>query len=182
MVCCFLFFAPGTLGDWLLTTLHPGAGAPVVATLSPIVEQALAILLWGYVLLLPLARMGQSYNLYVKRALPAPLQSLLDWYSNIFGLILWRVFSADLTNFTIRIFALDTAGNRRLLSNWVEHGRFFTRFNQVAEAIVVTTLFTTLKYYPSNRAIFRERIVRYARTLPAAPTGRVLFEHVTLKS
>ncbi len=32
--------------------------------------------------------------------------------------------------------------------------------------ICLTSLFTTLKYYPSNDAMFRERLLRYARTLP----------------
>ena len=39
--------------------------------------------------------------------------------------------------------------------------------------ICLTSLFTTLKYYPSNDAIFRERLLRYARTLPRAAGDRV---------
>jgi hypothetical protein len=39
------------------------------------------------------------------------------------------------------------------------------RFNHVGEMICLTSLFTTLKYYPSNNQLFQERLFRYARTL-----------------
>jgi hypothetical protein len=66
------------------------------------------------------------------------------------------------------------------VSNWEQHRRFFARFNQVGEAIVVTTLFTALKYYPSNNALFVDRLLRYARTLPRRDGDRFVFEHVTV--
>jgi hypothetical protein len=180
MVCCFLFIYPGSAADVMATTWLPGANAVEAGGAPAWLSTGLTIALWGYLIALPLARVGQSYNLYAKRRLPSVLQQLLDWYSNAFGLILWRVFSADHTNFAIHIYEVDTAGHRRLISKWTEHLRFFARFNQVAEAIVVTTLFTTLKYYPSNGAMFVERMLRYSKTVPVAPGSRLLFEHVSL--
>jgi hypothetical protein len=41
-------------------------------------------------------------------------------------------------------------------------------------------LFTTLKYYPSNDQLFRERLLRYARTVPHAPGATLVFEYVSI--
>ncbi|HEX8027871.1 MAG TPA: hypothetical protein VF491_05390 [Vicinamibacterales bacterium] len=180
IVCCLVFFHPGSAGDVLIAGLLPSATAPGVTLVSPWMSRILWTALWGYVILLPFARFGQSYNMFAKKALPGAMQALLDFYTNVFGLILWRVFSADHTNFLIRIYELKASGQRSLLSAWDEHRRFFARFNQVGEAIVVTTLFTALKYYPSNNAIFVDRILRYARTLPKQQDSRFVFEHVTV--
>lgn len=180
IVCCLVFFHPGSIGDAIVASLLPQAVAPAVAPWNPWAGRLLATLLWAYVVLLPFARIGQSYNLFGKKALPGALQGLLDFYTNVFGLILWRVFSADHTNFLIRIYELDPQGRRSLLSDWEQHRRFFARFNQVGEAIVVTTLFTALKYYPSNNALFVDRLLRYSRTLPRRERSRLVFEHVTV--
>jgi hypothetical protein len=180
IVCCLVFFHPGSTGDVAAAALLPSAVAPTPSLLNPWIGRVLATLLWAYVILLPFARFGQSYNMFAKKALPEPIQALLDFYTNVFGLILWRVFSADHTNFAIRIYSLDAGGRRALVSNWEQHRRFFGRFNQVGEAIVVTTLFTALKYYPSNNALFVDRLLRYSRTLPRHDGGRFVFEHVTI--
>ena len=180
MVCCLVFFYPGSVGDVVASALLPSSTPPPVSLWNPWIGRTLEALLWAYVTLLPFARIGQSYNMFAKKALPGFLQRLLDVYTNVFGLILWRVFSADHTNFVIRIYALDSAGRRSLLSHWEQHRRFFARFNQVGEAIVVTTLFTALKYYPSNNALFVDRLLRYSRTLPRHAGGRFVFEHVTI--
>ena len=55
------------------------------------------------------------------------------------------------------------------------------RFGHVCESVTVTSLFTTLKYYPSNAALFRDRLLRYARTVPC-PAGSVLiFEYLSIR-
>jgi hypothetical protein len=54
------------------------------------------------------------------------------------------------------------------------------RFNHVGEMICLTSLFTSLKYYPSNDAIFRERLLRYARTLPRDADDLVVCEYVSV--
>jgi hypothetical protein len=55
-----------------------------------------------------------------------------------------------------------------------------SRFSQVAECITLTSVFTTLKYYPSNRPLFTSRLLRYARTLPRAAGSRLIFEWVSV--
>jgi hypothetical protein len=115
-------------------------------------------------------------NLFARRALPRFLQRALELYTNAFGIIIWRVFSVDVVNFFVRIFREHPSGERELVSTW---GR--GRYGHVAEAIAVTSLFTTLKYYPSNDALFVERVLRYARTVPCAPGETLAFEYVAVE-
>jgi hypothetical protein len=105
------------------------------------------------------------------------VQRLLERYTNLFGIIIWRVFSVDLVNFFVRPAREPRDGGARTpvaaLGSW-------PRFNHVGEMICLTSLFTTLKYYPSNDAIFRERLLRYARTLPKQPEEVIVFEYVSV--
>jgi hypothetical protein len=55
------------------------------------------------------------------------------------------------------------------------------RFTHVGENITVTSVFTSLKYYPSNNAIFQQRLRRYARTLPCPADSVLIFEYVSLR-
>jgi hypothetical protein len=41
-------------------------------------------------------------------------------------------------------------------------------------------VFTTLKYYASNAALFEQRLLRYARTLPCDRDHLLVFEYVSL--
>jgi hypothetical protein len=170
IVCC-LIFVPAAAGH-----------ADVVAAgrvLPGAAQTALAAFFWGYLALLPLARAGMFYNQLAHRSLPARLQHALDTYTNWFGLILWRVFSADVTNFFVRIWE-ERSGNARRLVSEFEGFPWTRRFRQVAECITLTSVFTTLRYYPSNRALFRERLLRYARTIRHAPGSRLVFEWVNI--
>jgi hypothetical protein len=183
IVCCFIFFYPGSYGDQLLIWITPAqfvSNAPGLLLPLPL-QNILAFLLWTYLVLLPLAHAGLFLNFYANRSLPGSVQRLLESYTNFFGIIIWRVFSADHTNFFVRIYqrsAPNDGEGRQLVSRLGLRGGL--RYNHVAEAIVLTTLFTTLKYYPSNNEIFRERLLRYARTVPGADRGVLEFEYVRI--
>ena len=162
MVCCVLFAHPGSLVDvWLSAVVAP----PEIAatnTAPAWVNALLAAGLWTYLVALPLVHAGLSFNLYAKKRFPGMLQRAFDAYANTFGIIVWRVFSADHTNFLIEIDERKADGTTQRISTWGEG----LRFSHVAESITVTTLFTTLKYYPSNSTLFTTRLLRYARTIP----------------
>jgi hypothetical protein len=181
IICGLLYVQPGGwLDQWIAALSGPitapvgmaGGGAVLAA-----VNRALAVSLWTYLAMLLLAHAGLYYNFYARRSLPAPLQRALERYSNFFGIIIWRVFSVDLVNFFIRLWREPRVGGARRpagrLGSW-------PRFNHVGEMICLTSLFTTLKYYPSNDAIFRERLLRYARTLPRGLDEVLVFEYVTV--
>ncbi len=179
MVCCLLFVGEGTLVNGWLLALLPSAAPTSGQPLPALAQSTLAALCWGYLVLLPLVRGGMFYNQLKHRSLPAPVQRALDLYANAFGLILWRVFTADVVNFFVRVWEAPAAGSpRRLVSDYRLTGPW--RFSQVAECIALTSAFTTLKYYPSNRGLFVDRLLRYARTIPHAPGARLVFEWVLI--
>jgi hypothetical protein len=179
IIAGLLYLNPGGLPDrWLASLIGPSVipianGGPALSLLNTLLEIGLA----AYLVLLPLAQAGLYYTFYARRALPQPLQRLLERYTNAFGIIIWRVFSVDLVNFFIEVYARPRAGGESLLV-----GRLgaWPRFNHVGEMICLTSLFTTLKYYPSNSERFRERILRYARTVPRPAGSLLVFRYVSV--
>jgi len=126
---------------------------------------------------LRVANQRDEDGFYVRQPLPHVLQRALERYTNLFGIIIWRVFSVDLVNFYVRIQAQPRAGGTRRL---VGQLGTWPRFNHVGEMICLTSVFTTLKYYPSNADIFRERLLRYARTLPHGAGDVLIFEYLSV--
>ena len=183
IVAGFLFFHPGSIGDQVANLIVPATSSlPVSASPAPaFVSLLLAIFLWAYLILLPLAHGGLFYNLYRRRKLPALLQDALEIYTNFFGIIIWRVFSVDVVNFFIRVHRrklADGGKKRTLVSRYgLTNG---LRYAHVGESIAVTSVFTTLKYYPSNSELFRERLLRYAGTVPCPPGCVLDFEYVSV--
>jgi len=185
MICGVLYFAPGSVPDQFVASIvAPFGGAAMAATPAvpdafPTLSGLLTVVLFGYVALLPIVHAGLYYNFYARRPLPGGLQRLLEKYANLFGIIIWRVFTADLVNFVIRIHRQDRAtSDRVLLSRYGLSGGL--RFSHVAESIAVTCVFTTLKYYSSNTELFEQRLLRYARTLPCDRDHLLVFEYVSL--
>ena len=181
IVCTLLFFYPGSYGDQLLSFVMPTVGAPAVVALPSVFDKAIEIFLWLYLVLLPLAHAGLFYNFYKRRSLPAVIQRALETYTNIFGIIIWRVFSADHTNFFLRVYERPRQSSERAIVSRIGITNGSLRYNHVAESIVLTTLFTTLKYYPSNNKLFHERLLRYARTVKHAPDSILDFDYVSIK-
>jgi hypothetical protein len=133
----------------------------------------------AYLVLLPLMHGGLFYNFYVRRSLPGPVQRVLDAYTNFFGIIIWRVFSVDVVNFFVLIHHEPRGGGERVLvSHYGWTGGL--RYGFVCESIAVTSVFTTLKYYPSNDGLFQERLLRYARTVPCGPGDLLVFQYVAI--
>lgn len=179
MLSGVLFFAPDTIGARLIASVAAPSAVPAIAA-SDLPTGPLAAAILTYVALLPFAYGGLAVNLYWHRRLPGPWQNVLDRYADIFGVILWRVFSADIVDFFVRISSEGRDGEDR--AELTDHrSRPFSRFSQVAEMIAITSVFTTLKYYPSDPALFRERLLRYARTVPCPSDRTLLFEYVRIR-
>jgi hypothetical protein len=177
MVCCLLFIDGGSMaGAWIASAVNAIGVTPAVAgaPLQEWMRTAIWAGCWTYLALLPLVRIALFYNQLKHRAWPAPVQRMLDAYANTFGIILWRVFTADVVNFFVRVWEEPASGARQLRSDFRRSG--WSRFAQVAESIALTSVFTTLRYYPSDRGIFNERLLRYARTIPHASSSRLVFE------
>ena len=168
IVCCVLFFYPGSYGDQLISFLVPSVTVPATVALPGMLDKSDRDL--------PLA-LSRPVTTRARRSVLQLLQTqessgelssdALETYTNIFGIIIWRVFSADHTNFFLRVYERPRASSRRGAGD-----RLAFRHQQGQSSLqsrgridyVLTTLFTTLKYYPSNDQIFHERLLRYART------------------
>lgn len=180
MLCCFIFFHQGSFAAELVSKIV----AILPLRLPVLKDDSFAVLvhnaLLAYLILLPLAHAGLFFNFYGKKRLPGALQTALEKYTNFFGIIIWRVFTADVVNFFILIYHrnLET-GKRTLISRYGWKNGL--RFSHVGESIAITSLFTTLKYYASNPQLFKERLLRYSKTLPC-PQGHVLdFDYVSIQ-
>lgn len=181
MLGTVVFFAPGTLGQQMIDFLPLTRPATVTGWLplwtSELVGTGLWLFLWLYLILLPLAHAGLFVNFYLRRRWWGPIQAALEAYTNVFGIIIWRVFSADHTCFFIRIWKVRPDGKRVLVS---DYNRLGSRFHHVGESITLTSLFTSLKYYPTNDAVFIERMLRYARTLPCDADESLVFQYLSI--
>lgn len=183
MLCCLLFIPEGGVVDRLVAAIAPQAPAVAAAAAPGWLNAALTAALYAYAVLLPLAKAGQYYNFLARRTLPRPVQAALDRYANFFGIIIWRVFSVDHTNFWARIWFQDRATGARTEAarfGALEPRRRF-RYAHVGEFICLVSLFTTLKYYPSDGGLFAERVVRYCRTLGCPAGSDVVFEYMSMR-
>ena len=176
------------LGRWIHIPL------PAVHTFSSVAAPSwllavLHALITTFIVLLPIVKGMQYLNLFGKRELPRPFQQLLTRYANRWPIIMWRVFTPDVTNFFIRIYDVDRhSGAATALLDEVgtyayrELGRFrwSMRFLHVTESIALTTVFTTLKYFTSQRALFEERLINYAATLGRADDALLRFDYVAI--
>lgn len=186
MLAGVIYFGPGSLGDnWIVAWSGPVGGMPGAESwVPPVVNAAIAMVLILYIGLLPLVHAGLYFNFLKRRALAAPVQRALELYTNFFGIIIWRVFTLDVVTFFINIYIEGRDGTRR--HQWTHWGSLNPanrlRYGHVGESICVTSIFTTLRYYPSNSSLFRERLLRYARTIPTGADDRLRFEYVSIES
>jgi hypothetical protein len=179
IVCCLLFIHPGSIVDSALAAWLPaGAAAQAPVLEYSLAGRALAAALWTYLVLRPLVYFGQSYNYFRQRRIPGPVQWALERYANAFGIILWRVFTVDVINFTVEMRSSSRPPDSTSVAAYDSPLDF--RFNHVGEAIAVATIFTTLKYFPNQPELFRERLLRYARTLQRSLDGDPVFRYVSI--
>ena len=151
----------------------------------------LAIPLWSYMALLPIIKTTQYFNLFANRSLPSLVQSVITKIADAVPVIMWRVFTPDVTNFFVRIYKSEN-GERKLLvgetniyeyRNWKDFW-IKMRFLHVVESIALVSVFNTLKYFPSKTELFEERLIRYAKSIAASfksPIQKMEFEYVLVK-
>ncbi|HVA38726.1 MAG TPA: hypothetical protein VNJ51_14055 [Candidatus Dormibacteraeota bacterium] len=181
--CCLLFVNPGDVADRFLSRVIPAVpSVPASDGPGAWLAVAVAAVLAAYLAALPLAYIGMYLNFYGRRRLPGGLQRPLDGWTRTFGLIIWRVFTIDVVNFYVRIDREDAEGSGlrpyfRMRPYDVSRG---LRYGHVAEFICLASIFTTLKYYPADRELFRRRLVRYALTVPHRPGERIRFTYVAI--
>jgi hypothetical protein len=174
-------------GSWLEQLTRAATWIPAAAPLaSPpatsIPMGILASLLIGYALLLPFTKGGLYANFYFDKRLWGPLQSLLERYANAVGLIIWRVFTVDVVIFFTEIEVFDPKTGET--KTYARPGRLDwasrLRYLHVGEFVCLASLFTTLKYHPSQRWLFDKKLIRYARTIHRPPGWHVRFTYMLI--
>jgi len=180
MMISFLYIDMGSQADGIIASFMPLPPTEGSLEWAPVfLQQGLHLAMWLYIILLPVAHIGLYYNFLARRSLPGMLQRTLEFYTNLFGMIIWRVFSVDIVNFFVNVYIRDTrTGDKRLYSrlgsfDWPTRYRYL----HVGESICLASIFTTLKYYPSNPDLFQERLLSYARTIPHPGKAVLLFEY-----
>jgi hypothetical protein len=152
----------------------------------------LQLLLLAHVLLLLAVKLSQYAGMFLHCRLPSPWREGLDRYANAVPIIMWRVFTPDVTNFFVRVRVLrgNGAPDEELVDE--DSYRLFRRRRlgfrlrllHVTESIALCSVFTTLKYFPGQPERFEEKLRAYARSLAhgAGLSGRekLRFEHVAL--
>ena len=185
MMIMALLYLPN-LGLSLAGGLGLARDLPSVA-LPAVAVTILSSLCWAYIVVLPFVKVMQYTNLFLTRRFPEPFQSFFTRYQNWVPIIMWRVFTPDVTNFFIRIRQVDLATGKVTPIGDEESGysyaglrglRWKLRYLHVTESIVVTTVFTTLKYFQSRRELFERKLVDYARSLGS---GTFEFEYVAIQ-
>ena len=158
--------------------------------------QILIALCFAYVIILPFVKVVQYYNFFSGKEIPQPLQKWFTAYANWVPIIIWRVFTADVTNFYVRIILQgDFPGGEKTLVDETTYSlkRWFPlnlkiRFLHVTESIAVTSVFTTLKYFKSDRPRFDKKLLTYSelilKSLPADEKSKVSslrYEYVAIQ-
>jgi hypothetical protein len=141
-----------------------------------------------FISLLPFVKIVQYTNLFGDRSLPKALQALVNRYAGLIPIIIWRVFSVDITNFFIRISLLtrngevEYVGERSAYSPWSWRNLWLKlRYLHVGESVAIAAMFNTQKHFTSQPDLFNKRLVRYARTLSALPEGELKFQYVLIR-
>ncbi len=172
-----LAFLMAVLPFFLWPSVQASANAGPVwalgAAVPAAVPTAIRACLWIYIVLLPVVKVTQYVNLFLNRTLPQPLQRWITRYANWVPIIMWRVFTADVTNFYVRILGCDERGDTIEpivteasygIGDW-RRWRFKLRLLHVGESIALVSVFTTRKYFPSNVELFNDKLRRYASSL-----------------
>lgn len=133
-----------------------------------ILKRLIQICLISYAFVLPIVKINQYYNLFFNKSFPKLLQLTTNFLTAHVPVIMWRVFTPDLINFYCRI---KNSQNKYILdekiyskNNWQDF-LFKNRMLHVCESIALASVFTTLKYFPSKRYLFEEKLVRWVKSI-----------------
>jgi hypothetical protein len=162
----------------------PAPATAIVNLPTPIV-MALSGLTYAYVGLLLVVKIVQYVNLFLDRSLPPRWQNVLNRYAGLIPIIIWRVFSVDITNFFVRVFQVTPSGERQLVGEDTAYSSsrwsnlwFKIRYLHVGESVAIAALFNVQKHFASQPKLFEDRIRRYARSIGG---GTLRFEYVLIR-
>jgi hypothetical protein len=149
---------------------------------SSVASKTVILSVVAYFVVMLFVRGVQLTNVFRHRQVQRLSQGIADRIANFFGIILWRVFTPDVTAFWIRVEIVESSNNAEtsaaptmIISNWGK-GRYFL----VSEAITLTSVFTLPRYFPHNRELFENRLRRYANSLGVSMDVVVRFVYIEI--
>lgn len=155
-------------GPWRWTEPSLHGGASLVYVLVSI-----------YAAVLVPCKVLQFLNQFAARPLPSWLQSLVQalWLVPIFP---WQLFTADFTNFFVRIAVKPRSGGpERVLCTELDGGRRPWRFGLTTELVTQAALFWDFKLF-ANRELTEKNLTRYAASIRSGPDELVVFDYVEI--
>jgi hypothetical protein len=142
-----------------------------------------------YLPLLIFIKITQYLNLFKKIYWPHKLNSLLSTIANFFPIIIWRVFTPDVTNFFIKIRiknkinkgveVLDENNIYTVFSDYSFWTKF--RFLHVMESITITNIFNSLRYFKNNQELFIKRLLKYSKTFPNHSDNIYIYDYILIE-
>lgn len=178
--CCLLFASPGCWLDKAAQSFLP-QDPPLGGPSTPWASYVLGAAMLFYLILLPITKAGLYYNFYARKRLPRLWQKWQDFWANWTGIIIWRVFTLDNTNFYVKVSLLDeSTGKERTYSHFGFPESFWRldwRYWHVCEFVCLACVFTTLKYFPNDPALFRRRLLTYSASIPRNPGEIIVFDY-----
>lgn len=142
-----------------------------------------------YLPLLVIIKFTQYLNLFKNIYWSHKINSLLSKIANFFPVIIWRVFTPDVTNFYIKIKIqnkidksveiLDENNIYSYFTNYSFWNKF--RFLHVMESIALTNIFNSLRYFKNNQRLFIERLLRYSKTFPNHTDKIITYDYILIE-
>lgn len=137
----------------------------------PVVESSLPLLFTGLAIIYLLIKGLQYGQFYFRLSLPKKLRLAVEKIGFYAPILVWRVFSADIVNFFIKVEEVDEDGKTYRLNPDTFYNKnakgFFAkvRFFHVAESCVLSSIFLSVRYDPENFPEASEKLKRYSNTL-----------------
>jgi len=146
----------------------------------PTQEFVAILIVFMYIVGMISTRIIQMRNVFWHKSLPRSMQTFSEIFGNLFGITLWRVFTPDVTSFTVEMRLrndncadFSAPQDTELYSMWGKG-----RFSLVAEAIALTSLFTLRRYFPNARNLFELRLLRHAKSVARPDSGGVTYRYL----
>ena len=91
------------------------------------------------------------------------IRRFVQFMNKYYGISLWRVFTSDITSIYVEVYAKNQFGEYKLLSEWDKWNCF--RYRNVGESITITSIFTTLKYFPADSNLFENKLLTHSYSI-----------------
>ena len=142
-----------------------------------------------YIPLLSVIKITQYLNLFKNIYWPFSTNIFISKVANFLPIIVWRVFTPDVTNFYIMIRFRNKISKcthsyvDKSTYNYFPLHSFSTKFRylHVMESIVITTIFNSLRYFHNNLKLFNERLLNYSKTLPNHLDNIITYDYMLIE-